>query len=175
MATFGNTSASTSLSDGIYANSKLSTKAVLTETGLVSKLSFYCWNSSANVIGIRSGIYTNHASNYPLNLVSGTNATANMAANQSLGWMDITFGTPVSLDAGTYWLALQADANGDNAIVYYLSQAASGAWIADTYSDGIASTWGGTTTNSVYAQIYATYTVPVAGFTGLTVTRLLQG
>jgi len=171
MAIFGNNSEATGSSDAVYANSKIATKATLTETGLVSKLSLWCFNGASDPISVRSGIYTNHASVYPLNLVAGTGGTAVVAGSQTLQWKDITFATPVELTAGTYWLAVQADSYGDQLAIHYSTVAASGAWIADTYSDGIGSTWGGSTTNSVYTQLYATYTAGGGGFTGLTVIR----
>jgi hypothetical protein len=145
------------------------------ESASISKLTLYAGNQqTSHVACYAKAIIYDVTSNYAVNLIQAGTATA-IADNVAPGWRDFAFDSPVSVGAGTYGIGLHIDANGVGVTIAKDESTGSLCWAADTYADGTAATWGNTTNYLSLLAVYATYTTAPAGFTGLTVTRLLNG
>ena len=170
MAIFGNNSVGATDWSGNIVNGKCVAKFTLAEAGLVSKLTAYIqnWDVSCH---IRAAIYYDSAGVPEALKGTGTDTTF---APAGYAWVDLPFPSNVSLSAGDYWLGVQGDANAGGFTIKDVASGGSSDYVADTFSDGLVDPWGGTHNAGVHlCSIYATYTT--ASFTGLTVTRLLQG
>ena len=176
-STFGQTSVlGTPL--GLGLNQCLVAKATLTETGVVSKITAYMANqagSHANCY-VRGVCYTDNSGRAQTRVFS-TDPTQ-VLDNAAAAWVDFVLATPQELSAGDYWIGMHVDADGEGLTVNYAETGGSGAdsMTNNLYADGDADTFSSATyvaTRDI--STYATYELPSTGFTGLTVTRLLNG
>ena len=176
MATFGNTTANDNYWTGHGTEQKVGGKFTLTEAGSVSSVSVRLCNTEAGHASCYAkGLIYSDVDGTPTSLLGTSQATA-IADNATYAWVVFTFSTPVALSAGTYWLAYFGDSTADG-VALGNDGGSSGytQYDNDTYSDGPEATWTVSESRTYTFCIYATYTATLPGFTGLTVTRLLQG
>jgi len=175
MATFGNTTATDNNWTGKGTEMKVGGKYTLSEAGSVSSISVRLTNTNTGHAACyaKALIYSN-SSNNPNSLL-GTSQETSIADNAAWAWKTFTFSTPVALSTGTYWLAYFGDSTADGVDLSYGVAAGDSQYDSDTYSDGPEATWTVDQVRTYLLEIYATYTATPSGFTGLTVTRLLQG
>lgn len=173
MATFGILSGANG--DPVSAHRAICTRAVLSEDGVVSKLTMQYQNvggGAANVVGF----ILSNSTTVPGSTLYGTTEALAISAGQTGTFGDLTFAESVSLDAGTYWLGIMADAGGSTNLRLYSAENAAYAiyyYDAGTYPT-IPTTWG-ILANGYGSVIYATYELPPEpSFTGLTVTKILN-
>ena len=176
MSTFGRTDvAGCTGGDSGDQNYTVVSKYVLSEAGSVSKLSVYITNlAGGHAACYMKGVIYSDSGGNPLTLKGTTDALA-VADSKALGWVDLTFASPVALNAGTYWIGGFGDAN-SSGIDYYADYAAGDScrFGIDLYTTGPVATFNQYNVNYEHdLAVYATYTAAV--FTGLTVTKLLQG
>jgi len=176
MATFGITSGASG--DALSAQRSMCTRAVLTEDGVVSKLTIQYANvggGAANLVGF----ILSNATSAPGSTLYGTTNALSISAGQTGTYGDLTFADSVSLDAGTYWLGVMVNGGGsDNLRIYSAGEnAAYAIYKVDTGTYPTVPTANYTLfANRWGSVIYATYELPPEPtFTGLTVTRLLNG
>jgi hypothetical protein len=176
MATFGNTYTEATRNDGqnYWWFGGLFT---LSEAGNISKISAYLNNqyTAHAACYMKAAIYLPFPADPAVNigdLVAGTPTTA-IADNIANQWVDFTFSSPVSLEAGDYWLLTLGDANAAGVSMYETADAGQTSMAHDEASYTLTSPLGAIVGRSTHTSIYATYTVP--SFTGLTVTKLLNG
>jgi hypothetical protein len=172
MATFGNTNQEIFNQWYGWGDGKWAGKYVLASAGDVSKLTLYLRNTLVGngALHVKAIIFSD-SGGVPDTLL-GTGTEVDIAANAAEAWVDCPFASPVSLQAGTYWLGLLTSPNGNGFDCAAADTGGNSNWIVDTYADGAATPWGAPTNNTNKLSVYATYTVP---FTGLTVTKLLNG
>ena len=176
--TFGNTNVEVESVDYDNADMKHVMRAQLTEAGSVTKLSAYLGNTQTGhqACYVKGLIYNDKAGPLPDALL-GTSAATALADNKAAGWTDLTFSTPVALAAGYYWIGIIFD---ELSAGVTWPRKLGGATFpryfnADDYTDGPTNPFGSGSNTNVDWSIYATYSATSTGFTGLTVTRLLQG
>jgi hypothetical protein len=77
-----------------------------------------------------------------------------------VGWVDLTFTTPVSIGAGSFWLGYwYADSNSRH---YFVGQAGAERFVRATYASSSSppATFGAAATSSSSYSVYATYSTP---------------
>jgi hypothetical protein len=171
MPTFGNTNIESN-STGDWANYKYMDKFSIPENGSVSKLSFYCNNgsSAANIKGV---IYAD-SSGVP-GALKATGTAVSLSISQSASWVDLPFASAIDLTTADWWLGIIGDSGATTVFARVTYGSGFSRYNVDTYSDGPSDPAGTMTLDSAgRISIYATYTTG-ATFTGLTVTRILNG
>ena len=116
----------------------------LTSAGSVSKISAYIKGYGY----AKAAIYSD-AGGAPGSVVGGV--TSQMSVPSSAGWVDFWYGSPVSLQAGSYWLTLIYD-SGCN---WFYSSGGVSAWNWISYGSEPASLFGSHTDRSDLISIYA--------------------
>ena len=114
--------------------------------GTVTKITAYIQG-----YGLAKAAIYSDSSGQPGSLVGGV--TSQMSVPSSAGWVDFWYASPVSLQAGSYWLTLIYD-SGCN---WFYSSGGVSAWNWITYSTQPASTFGSHTDRTDSISIYATY------------------
>ena len=150
----------------LNANGCCVAKFTLTEAGVVSKLTAFA-KDNGNADGIKGVIFDDDGiSAAPLTILGVTDAL-DIEPDFAAQWNDLTFGTPVSLPAGDYWLGVISGAVSHG--FYYSAQTGG---IYDTSTDNnyaSVGNWNATAASGVYKfDIYATYTAGGGGDTHLT-------
>jgi hypothetical protein len=176
MSTFGETATLTEdYSLGGSASSSLATRVTLAEAGLVSNVTIRITNN-ASVVLSRAYIWSDNASK-PGATILGTSNELSWASGGAAASREYTFPSAVSLASGSYWIGIMWNADGSpNA---YFTNASGGLGVCYntfgwTYpnppNDGTSWT---VEDADMRMTCWGTYTA--SGFTGLTVTKLLQG
>ena len=157
MATFGNTGTSTEVTYG-YNDYSLGGMFALNAPGLVSKLTGLLDNLQTGhaACHVKGLIYAD-ASTQPAAL-AGASLEVALADSLAKGSVDMSFSAPVSLSAGSYWLAYHFDAAAAGVGIYRDATGGTGYSHADTYSDGPLDPCGAHTDSARYFCLYATYT-----------------
>ncbi len=158
-ARFGKTSVGASTDHGMFANYKIVHRATLSTTGWVTKLSVYAVpgiNSPEPQV-LKAVIYSDSEGSPSALLATGTEVTYNGKTNGT-GWLDLPFGTPVELKAGTYWIGFITGSKTEGMGYRYDSVSNSRAYNTNTFSSGPTNPFGSVTKDSEQASIYATYT-----------------
>jgi Fibronectin type III domain len=155
-ATFGKTSVGSS-SDVFAANRKRVSEYSLPVAGSVSKLSVYLAPIGSSGQQVLEGILYANASGKPGGLL-GTTVPLTFSSTNAAGWYDLSFGTPLNLAAGSYWIGVITGEAGKVAGFRYDPVASSRDWNANTYTSGPSNPFGAVTTDSEQASLYATYT-----------------
>jgi len=148
MATFGETSIVSALTDGVIPNDQIEmSRFTLSEAGVVSALTMYCGKHLGN--SDAKGVIVNTS----LALLGVTTATA---LPNGFGWTTFTFGTGVSLGAGNYYLGIIAQTAGAN---YYYFSGGGPMYVDSTNSYTTPTNPTDATSEGAYHHcIYATYT-----------------
>lgn len=138
-------------------DTKQACAAELPRDGVLSKLSAYLdgLGGGAGEQAVRGAVYTDASG--PANLVAQTDEIE-IEAVADLGWIDLPFSTPPTLDAGDYWLALHwGDATG---VARWHGSGTAGKSATDTYADGPAATYGSTSAVAAPA-LFASFASPI--------------
>ena len=99
--------------------------------------------------------------------------TAAAPVVNSTGWQTVALTEPVRVLAGEkIWLAWVYEKNPG---IAYVEGTPERAHSAQLWTGGMPETFGSSSRADYAYSIYATYSATSTGFTGLTVTRLLQG
>jgi len=163
VTTFGKTSIGASYDDG-DADSIISGRFTLTETGTVSGVSGYLDNQTAGHAACycRGVIYSATGGN-PTTL-QAVSAPVALSDNQAPGWVYFGFSSPPSLPAADYWLGIHLDSNASGVKIY---GDANGGYFASTgaaYGSGTPTTYPAGGQNNTNPSFYATYsTAPYFG------------
>lgn len=131
-------------------------KFSLTERGHVSKLTAYLKGTNPTC-EVKAAIYDDD-SNKPNNRVAIM--STGVATPKTAQWYNFTLDSPVTLDAGDYWLAVH---HGVKPTDLYYDTGADGQWqsITADYATGPPASWGTSASTNIWeASIYATYTIP---------------
>ena len=173
MPIFGDDSAGATSTPGSDGRALVS-KFTLTEAGDVTKISAYVAARSGAGASWK-GLILADSSGTP-STVSAVTAGATVDA---VGWMDLTFGSPVTLAAGTYWIgtvanSFEGDIGADSTPGTTNSLMANGTF---SYSSP-PGTWPGTdasyeTNYNVYATYEAGPTLSAAGVNSITSTTAI--
>ncbi|MFI4991955.1 MAG: hypothetical protein ACHQHO_13725, partial [Solirubrobacterales bacterium] len=105
LATFGKTGVGAEADNGMFADYKIVHTFTLSGAGSISKLSLYAIpgiNSPAPQ-ALKAVIYADSEGSPGALLATGTEVTYRGNVNGT-GWLELPFGSPVALTAGTYWL-----------------------------------------------------------------------
>ena len=155
--TFGKTTIGAS-SDAYAANRKRVSLYTLPSTGSVSKLSIYLQPSGVSGQQVLEGIVYANSAGTPAALL-GTSSPLTFHSTNTAGWYALTFGTPLRLAAGSYWIGVITGATSDVAGFRYDSVSKSRVYNTNTYTSGPSNPFGGSlTTDSEQMSLYATYT-----------------
>ncbi len=155
--TFGVTSIGTLTDSGAAGYLDLSGPFVVGQAVTVSKLTAYLAGGSA-ASKLRGVIYADSAG-APGALI-GTSNELSVAAGAPAGWADLTFASPVSLPAGSYWLGYwYADGNSRH---YYTDLPGAERYTRAAYSptSPAPTSFGTASTSTSNYSIYATFTTP---------------
>jgi hypothetical protein len=172
MATFGNTNTYALFGYHFGIDEKSASKFTLSESALVSKISAYMRNTAGTATH-KACIYTD-VGGTPTNLVGGATAEVSVTVASGTSWQEFAYASAFTLSAGDYWLCITGgNATTASTEISFADASGNWSWNADTYADGPSEAWGTHNANTRMWSIYATYTVP--DFTGLTVTKLLNG
>ena len=155
-ATFGKTNVGAS-SDAFTANRKRVSSYALPTAGAVAKLSIYLAPGATAGQQVLEGIIYGNSAAKPASLL-GTTAPLTFSSSDAAGWYDLTFSTPLSLSAGTYWLGVITGPTGKVTRFRYDSVAKSRDYNFNTYTAGPSNPFGSVSTDSEQASLYATYT-----------------
>jgi hypothetical protein len=156
--TFGKTSIGALQDRGLFANYKIVHGATLSVAGSVTKLSVYAIPGvhSPSPQSLEAVIYADSSGSPGALLATGTEVIYRGNVNGS-GWLDLPFGTPVSLAAGTYWLGLITGTETEGVGYVYDKATSARAYNTNAYSSGPTNPFGSATKDSEQASIYATY------------------
>lgn len=173
MAIFGDNTAEASENND-NANYCLVCYFTLADSGAVaSKLTAYIRNTgdACNAKGV---IYADSGTTYP-GALSGVSDGVAIGAGQTVGWVDFPFSTQPTLAAGIYHIGLIIDAGGSGFSMYYKagSSAQTHAAGLQTYASPSDPYPAAISPQDQHYSFYVTYST--ASFTGMTVTKLLQG
>ena len=139
-------------------------KETLTEDGDLDSVWVYC-KSSSSTVGLVTGVYSDDGggTSRPLTLLGTTFNISGITTTPT--WRELTFDTPPSLEAGTYWLTLRAGTEGENPyLIIYYDAGGSGYYRQinsdPPYPDLPASLLGlGLTAYNLRHSVYVNYTV----------------
>ena len=141
----------------------------LGQSGSVSKLTIYLARAASGSQLIRGVLYADSAGT-PGALLAAANPIT-FGSSATSGWYDMPFSAPVPLQAGTYWIGLQAGATTNvTALRYDTAAAGSGAVAPATFANGPLSPFGPATIQTEQISIYATYTASSSTTTTTTTT-----
>jgi len=163
LATFGKTSVGASYDNGMFANYKIVHTTTLSGTGSISKLSLYAIPGSKSPApqALKAVIYADSEGSPGALLATGTEVTYRGNINDS-GWLELPFGSPVALTAGTYWLGFIDGTESEGMGYVYDEVSNSRAYNTNTYGSGPTNPFGSATKDSEQASIFATYTLSSA-------------
>jgi hypothetical protein len=172
MATFGNTATYALWGYSLAPDEAGAIQFTLSEAAIVSKISAYMRNTTSTSVH-KAGIYSDSGANVPLTRQGAATPEVSVTTAGGEAWWDFVYASPVTLSPGTYWLALISGANSAAAEISYAATGSLVNWYVGSYATGPPATWVDGGGGARLWSIYATYTVP--SFTGLTVTKLLNG
>ncbi len=155
-ATFGTTSVGSG-SDTFYADRKRVNAYSLPVAGSVTKLSVYLaptWVSGQQDL---EGVIYADSGGAPGALL-GTTSQFVFSSSDAAGWYDLSFASPVSLPAGTYWIGVFSGASSSVAGFAYNWVAGSRDYDVNAYGSGPTDPFGSFTTDGEQMSLYATYT-----------------
>jgi hypothetical protein len=174
MAIFGNDSIVGSTNTILEADIKWGSKFALSEAGTVSKVTGYFATDQYAAVKVKACIYHDTAG-LATAALEDVSVEVSPSVSQAAAWVDFTFSSGVELTAGDYWLVYIVDNEGANFLPYYIADGVHNS-NADEYDNGPSDPFGAVDANgTAKICIYATYTAGGPGFTGLTVTRVLNG
>jgi hypothetical protein len=171
MATFGNLTEQATLG-WCGADGKAVNLFTLSEAASVTSMSMSLSGSAnAGTQVIKYVIYDDDGAAGAPGTLLGTTEEGSVAQNAARAWVPLNFTTPVQLAAGNYYLGRFHGATTNIASYYYVASSTL-YYNNDTYVGGAADPFGAASTAAQLMSVYATYST---AFTGLTVTRLLNG
>jgi hypothetical protein len=88
----------------------------------------------------------------------GTTSELVFSSGQAAGWYDLTFSSPVTLTAGTYWIGVMTGGTRGVAGFRFNSVSGSRDYNANTYTAGASNPFGSFSTDGEQMSLYATYT-----------------
>ncbi len=157
-ATYG--SSGSSVSSGTFGVSSVGGSVIGTGGTAAKTGGYFQFNTAGTVTKItayirgygnaRAAIYSD-LNGQPNSPIGG--ATQQMTVPATAGWVDFVYSTPVSLQAGYYWLTLIYDSG----CSWFYSSGGVSAWNWITYSNEPVSTFGSHTDRTDAISIYATY------------------
>lgn len=127
----------------------------LIEAGEVSKLTAYISTATADNKNYIAAMYEWDADN-DAGVLVGTTQVA--LGNQVAAWVDFPFASPLSVEAGKYFLVLYAENTSGSELFYYDAEAAKGIVLGRTYDGAFPNPMTGETGQDREFSIYATYT-----------------
>jgi hypothetical protein len=150
MGTFGRTGMLATLYQ-LEGNEKVAEKFQLTESANVSKIMVNgdLWGSPYY---IRGGIYSDE-NGEPKNLLGQTQSVT----ASGFGWIELPFTTPISLNAGWYWLTIHASSGFHITAMPGYPSAGVRRKRYDEYADGLESVWVGGESINYALTLYAVY------------------
>jgi hypothetical protein len=150
MGTFGRTEMLYALYQ-LGENDKVAEKFQLTESANVTKMVTHgeLWGSP---YFIRGGIYSDE-NGEPKNLLGQTQSVTAVG----FGWIELPFTTPISLNAGWYWLTIHASNGFHITTEFYYRSARARRIRYDEYADGLESVWVGGEPLDYSFTLYAVY------------------
>ncbi len=153
--TFGLTSIGTN-SDQMVPDKKRVTKATLTTSGSVYKLTMYLAPTGASGQQVMEGLLYADQGGTPGALLAVTNAFT-FSSTQAAGWYDMQFPSPVALTPGTYWIGV-ISGNATHVAGFRWNNVSQGrALNSNTYASGPSNPFGTATIDSEEMSIYASY------------------
>ncbi|MGH2871337.1 MAG: S8 family serine peptidase, partial [Solirubrobacteraceae bacterium] len=155
-ASFGTTSVGGS-SDNFWADRERLNDYSLPVPGSVTKLSVYLAPTSVSGQQDLEGVLYADSGGSP-SALEGTTSQFVFSSTDAAGWYDLTFPTPVSLAAGTYWIGIFSGDTQSVAGFRYSTVTASRDITVQTYSSGPSNPFGSFTTDGEQMSLYATYT-----------------
>ncbi len=155
--TFGKTTLGAS-SDAYAADRKRVSLYSLASAGTVSKLSIYLQPSGISGAQVLEGVVYANSGGKPAALL-GSSGQLTFHSTDSPGWYALTFGVPLKLAAGSYWLGVISGASSDVVGFRYDKVSGSRDYNANTYTSGPSNPFGGSlSTDNEQTSLYATYT-----------------
>ena len=125
----------------------------------MSKLSIYLQPSGVSGQQVLEGIVYANSAGTPAALLGTSSPLTFHSTNTAPDGMPSTFGTPLRLAAGSYWIGVITGATSDVAGFRYDSVSKSRVYNTNTYTSGPSNPFGGSlTTDSEQMSLYATYT-----------------
>jgi endonuclease/exonuclease/phosphatase family metal-dependent hydrolase len=151
--TFGKTGIGTTFNNFPAGDNKSASMFTLPENGLVSKITVYFKGTHLNHEGgpARAVIYRLDGSVATASRVGTTNEVV-VPDNQD-GWLDFTFSSPVSLQAGSYYLGIIAA----NKLIGAMDTGGTNHYNANAYGLGPSNPFGAASSSTWQKSIYATY------------------
>jgi hypothetical protein len=141
---------------GLTPNAKRASRFSSTAAASVTSISAYVDGGAATSGSqpLRGVIYSDDAGDPGRPLATSSEVT--ILAGRAAGWVTLSLASPVSLAAGTYWLALHA--GGSAKVGRYASTTVSAALrydgAGDLYSDGASNPFGSTNDDDKRISIY---------------------
>jgi hypothetical protein len=130
----------------------------LSAAGSVFKLTMYLAPTGTSGQQVLKGVVYADQGGSPGALL-GTSNELTFHSTDAAGWYDLTFASPISLQAGTYWIGVLTGATGNVTGFRWNNVSNSRAANADTYTDGATPTFGTATIDAEQMSVYATYNV----------------
>lgn len=155
--TFGLTSVGVN-SDMMVPDRKRATKATLTVSGSVNKLTMYLAPTGVSGQEIMKGILYADQGGVPGALLGVTKAFTFSSSNAA-GWYDMTFPSAIALAPGTYWIGVISGNATHVAGFRWNSVSQIRALNSNTYASGPSNPFGTATIDSEQMSIYASYTI----------------
>ena len=157
MGTFGKTDIGGTLDFFANGGYQDSFKAVLAEDGLVSKVTVYCKvHDVGGNVNAKTGIYGDDGG-APGGLLGESSV---VAVGSSFAWVDFPFLPVLSLNTGTYHLAVIMN---DNLGIAYDGGSAGDWWYVAAKYPVFNNPWGAGSSGAIEWSIYATYSLPPVG------------
>jgi len=144
-------------SDTMAANRKRVSQFKLPTAGSVSMLTMYLAHTSTSGQQVLEGIIYADQGGTPGALL-GVTQQLTFSSTNATGWYNLTFSSPISLQAGTYWIGEISGSTGGVTGFRWNSVSKARAYNANTYSNGPSNPFGTATVDSEQMSIYATYT-----------------
>jgi subtilisin family serine protease len=154
-ATFGKTNIGGS-SDSFSAERKRVNRYALTVAGSVSKLSIYLAPTGISGQQAIKGVLYSDSSGKPANLLGVTSQLTFSSTNKA-GWYAMSFPTPLSLLAGSYWIGVITGTTSKVTSFRYDTASGARAYNTNAYTTGPTTTFGTYNTDSEQMSLYATY------------------
>jgi hypothetical protein len=155
--TFGKTTVGTACGDSFATNRKRVNKYPLSTNASISQLSIYLKPTGVSGSQVLNGVIYTDSNNTPGSLLATSNQLTFSSSNAA-GWYNLTFASPVSLNAGNYWLGAITGDTGNVAGFCYDSVSNSRSFNSNTYSSGPSNPFGVASIDSEQMSLYASYT-----------------
>lgn len=163
-ATFGNTTQGSSWTTGLIADDKFVEQFNVPASGSITKLSYYLRGDIASSQVARAIVYADN-SGVPGALL-GVGNEVTVSPNQTAGWVDFSFASPVAINSGNVWIGLIRGATGGNIDIATNTSGGVEAYANNSYLAGPTDPFGTEGGTSTYAiSGYATYLTSGGGTT----------